>query len=261
VLAAVACVASTAPNPASHTLICGHADAKGKLGKNIKRTRWQSGSVVETAYILYSNHAGGYAYRLCKQSQNGSVTEKCFQAGHLDFVGDTHIIQWGPDKSTRKTIPAVYTTNGTHPKGSMWARGPIPTCAHANGGYVWRGTSAIDCEPYPWRPENLRKTQFPPPLPGLYGWGTDYTDQKTHKPGHYMPFFIIDRVQVPANLTAGNYVLGWRWDAEQGAQIWCVLPACARCQCWLDPAPPTSLCAVPCRSWLAGCCPPQEHVR
>eukprot|EP01047_Picozoa_sp_COSAG01_P054879 COSAG01_NODE_6048_length_3880_cov_21.012431_2_plen_429_part_00 len=188
-----------------------HADAKGKLGKNIKRTRWQSGSVVETAYILYSNHAGGYAYRLCKQSENG-VTEKCFQAGHLDFVGDTHIIQWGPDKSTRKTIPAVYTTNGTHPKGSMWARGPIPTCAHANGGYVWRGTSAIDCEPYPWRPENLRKTQFPPPLPGLYGWGTDYTDQKTHKPGHYMPYFIIDRVQVPANLTAGNYVLSWRWD-------------------------------------------------
>ena len=82
----------------------------------------------------------------------------------LDFVGDHHIIQWGPHKLTRKEIPAVYTSNGTHPAGSMWARGPIPACAHANGGYVWRGTSAIDCEPYPWRPENLRKTQFPPPL-------------------------------------------------------------------------------------------------
>ena len=161
-----------------------------------------------------------------------NVTEECFKAGHLDFVGDHHIIQWGPHKLTRKEIPAVYTSNGTHPAGSMWARGPIPTCAHANGGYVWRGTSAIDCEPYPWRAENLRKTQFPPPLPGLYGWGTDYIA----KPHNYMPCaskttsnlplralsrpvddkiscasdFIIDRLQVPTNVSAGDYVLSWR---------------------------------------------------
>jgi hypothetical protein len=113
-------------------------------GRNITRTRWQRGSVVEAAYILYSNHAGGYAYRLCRQS--GDVTEACFAAGHLAFVGGTHIIQWGPAKLARREIPAVYTTNGTHPAGSMWARGPIPTCAGANGGYVWKGTSAIDCE-------------------------------------------------------------------------------------------------------------------
>ena len=36
---------------------------QGKLGKNIKRTQWQRGSVVEAAYILMSNHAGGYSYR------------------------------------------------------------------------------------------------------------------------------------------------------------------------------------------------------
>lgn len=192
---------------------------QGKLGKNIKRTHWQRGSVVEAAYILYSNHAGGYGYRLCK-SAGANVTEECFKAGHLDFVGDSHIIQWGPDKSTRKMIPAVYTSNGTHPPGSMWARGPIPTCSGANGGYVWKGTSAIECEPYPWRPENLRKTQFPPPLPGLYGWGTDYTDQRTHKPHHYMPYFIIDRLQVPIGLATGEYAISWRWDAEQGAQVW-----------------------------------------
>ena len=34
-------------------------------------------------------HRGGYAYRLCKV-QDGKVwmvTEKCFQKGHLKFVG------------------------------------------------------------------------------------------------------------------------------------------------------------------------------
>lgn len=194
---------------------------QGKLGKNIKRTRWQKGSVVEAAHILYSNHAGGYSYRLCKQSPK--MTEECFRAGHLDFVGDKHIIQWGANKSTRKEIPAVYTTNGTTPAGSMWARGPTPTCAGANGGYVykypWPG-SAIDCEPYPWKAETTKKTQFPAPLPGLYGWGTDYTDQRSHQPGHYMPYFIIDRLQVPSNLPTGDYVISWRWDVEQGAQVW-----------------------------------------
>jgi hypothetical protein len=189
---------------------------QGKLAQNIKRTKWQKGSAVEVAHILYSNHAGGYSYRLCKQSNK--MTEECFQAGHLDFVGDKHIIQWGPDKSTRKEIPAVYTTKGTHPAGSMWARGPIPTCAGSNGGYVI--PVGINCEPYPWKAENTKETQFPPPLPGLFGWGTDYIDQILHIPNHYMPYFIMDRVQVPANLPTGDYVLSWRWDVEQGAQIW-----------------------------------------
>ena len=71
------------------------------------------------------------------------------------------------------------------------------------------------------------QTQFPPPLPGLYGWGTDY------KPGpnNHWPFFIIDRLQVPLGLPSGDYVLSWRWDCEQGAQVWttCGAPlACSR---------------------------------
>jgi hypothetical protein len=34
---------------------------QGQLAQNIKRTRWQRGAVVEAAYTLYSNHAGGYS--------------------------------------------------------------------------------------------------------------------------------------------------------------------------------------------------------
>lgn len=201
------------------------------VGTNITRTRWQRGSVVEAAHLFYSNHGGGYSFRLCRQPAGdpANVTEECFQAGALDFVGDKHTIQWGPDRSTRRTIPAVYTTNTTTPAGSMWARGPIPACAGSTGGYAWNYTdsfSATDCEPYPWEAKNLKKTQFAPPLPGLYGWGTDYNDiwpartATFHKPGHYMPYFIIDRLQVPQGLPAGDYTLSWRWDCEQGAQVW-----------------------------------------
>ena len=149
--------------------------------------------------------------------------------------GNEHIIQWGPTNSTRKYIPAVYTTNGTHPKGSMWARGPIPTCAGANGGYTWHSTgahtgiSAIDCEQYPWQPQALRQTQFPAPLPGLYGWGNDYTDLATHKPGHYMPYFIIDRLQVPVELEAGDYVVSWRWVRAATASTLLPLPESCHC--------------------------------
>jgi hypothetical protein len=31
---------------------------------------------------------------------------------------------------------------------------------------------------------------------------------------------IVDRVQIPATLAAGEYVLGWRWDCEESNQIW-----------------------------------------
>merc|ERR1719162_1863103 len=29
-----------------------------------------------------------------------------------------------------------------------------------------------------------------------------------------------DNVKVPSELPAGRYVLGWRWDSEQSAQVW-----------------------------------------
>ena len=31
---------------------------------------------------------------------------------------------------------------------------------------------------------------------------------------------ISDHVLIPGNLTAGEYVLGWRWDCEETAQVW-----------------------------------------
>ena len=31
---------------------------------------------------------------------------------------------------------------------------------------------------------------------------------------------ISDMVLIPEHLAAGDYVLGWRWDCEETAQIW-----------------------------------------
>ena len=33
-------------------------------------------------------------------------------------------------------------------------------------------------------------------------------------------FAIENTLNVPADIPAGDYVLGWRWDAEATSQIW-----------------------------------------
>jgi hypothetical protein len=78
------------------------------------------------------------------------------------------------------TIPAIRTNVKTFPAGSTWTRNPIPTD---------KGASA--------------------PIPGL----PDVTGRG--------PFFynIQDKVIVP-KIAAGEYVLSFRWDAEQTKQVW-----------------------------------------
>ena len=31
---------------------------------------------------------------------------------------------------------------------------------------------------------------------------------------------IVDRLQIPAGLAPGRYVLQWRWDCEESDQVW-----------------------------------------
>ena len=45
---------------------------------------------------------------------------------------------------------------------------------------------------------------FPHPLPGI----------------NFHQYAIEDRVHVPADVAPGEYVLGWRWDAEMTSQVW-----------------------------------------
>ena len=56
--------------------------------------------------------------------------------------------------------------------------------------------------------------------PGLYGFGTNAAF-----PGFPLFLFtVMDKVEVPAELSPGHYVLSFRWDCEQTPQIW---TACA----------------------------------
>merc|ERR1712054_476091 len=63
------------------------------------------------------------------------------------------------------------------------------------------------------------------PLPGIYGFGVGAVgpvlsaDQFKYWTDLFS-FNIIDRVQIPADLTPGDYVLSFRWDCEQTPQIW-----------------------------------------
>ena len=40
--------------------------------------------------------------------------------------------------------------------------------------------------------------------------------------------------QVPADLADGDYVLSWRWDAEQGAQVWATCADIVQFPCQID---------------------------
>ena len=111
---------------------------------------------------------------------SGQVTEECFQANHLEYASETQRVI-ALDGSVVTTLPAVRTSKGTHPAGSTWTRNPFPM----ERGYI---------SPIPGQPE-------------LSGRG---------------PFTVAlqDQVKIPADLTPGNYVLSFRWDAEQVQQVW-----------------------------------------
>ena len=50
------------------------------------------------------------------------------------------------------------------------------------------------------------------------GGGCDYSVEKTRD--IYFSFVVLDEVLVPSHLPAGEYIMSWRWDVEQGPQIW-----------------------------------------
>lgn len=62
--------------------------------------------------------------------------------------------------------------------------------------------------------------QFPEPAAGLSGYTGYYPDASFDGIVTAFPYNIVDRVVVPADIAAGDYVLSWRWDCEQSNQVW-----------------------------------------
>ena len=85
--------------------------------------------------------------------------------------------------------------------GSTWRRNPIPCCDYrsARGGYC-------------------HGTMFPPPA-GQAATGQQYPWLLMGF-GDLHDYSIVDRLQLPSGLAAGEYVLSFRWDTEQYAQVW-----------------------------------------
>ena len=90
---------------------------------------------------------------------------------------------------------ANRTREGTFPPGSQWSRNPIPACIEADGGYMQPN---YNCD---------QGTQFPPPAPGLFGYGENHLS-----PGEAaFKWSLMDEVWIPENLKTGAYTLSFRY--------------------------------------------------
>jgi len=157
-------------------------------------TVWKTGSEVEVAFTIQANHGGGYQYRLCPKSQ--PLTEECFQKMPLEFKG-LQSFKWLD--GTQIYFNGTYVSEGTIPVGSTWAMNPIP-----RNDTVQTGKS------------------FKPRCEEIPNCGSTKVMSKCFCSGMWGPYNlqIVDTLQVPTNIPAGEYVLGWRWDCEESTQIW-----------------------------------------
>ena len=133
------------------------------------------------------------------------------------------------DTSRDVSIPALLVTDGPA-KG--WMRQPVPNddrhpCMynltaeeraegkHCGGGcsrcrapwYVDDDACVTPCSSrFPGLPQDVSAdpSVFPNPLPNI----------------DFHEYAIEDMLIVPNELPAGEYVLGWRWDAEMTSQVW-----------------------------------------
>ena len=163
-------------------------------------TAWRRGATVKASWTISANHGGGYQYRICPRGE--ALTEACFQRRPLPFAGRQQL-QFKHNSTVLDVERPVFVSEGTRPPGATFVRDPIPIdpaefTPPCDGG---------DADP--WYPQAVPFGAVAP----TRCWG-DF-------PSHVQ---IIDWLTVPADLPVDEYVLGWRWDGEQSAQVW---SACA----------------------------------
>ena len=162
----------------------------------------------------------------------------------LTFVGNTTTIRMAEQSAgvADFEIPAMDVNVGTKPRGTFWRRNPVPACNCDLGflcGSKWvkrsNGTKPywIDPDAPTKTPACPTGTQYPPAHPAIYGYNTYYRNPKVEgeeeeeeegeegkpgKKGAGKAYSLVDKVLVPER--KGEYILSFRWDCEQTAQVW-----------------------------------------
>ena len=164
--------------------------------------------------------------RLCPA--DAPLKEECFQATPLDFVRSAQAIMW--NNGSLHPLKGAFVDDAdcpVVPKGSTWARNPIPRIHTDNIGMARVGK----CTYAPprrgsWSAAKDDCQQFPSPCPALdVGWvetraSGDGNDHEGACSGDWTLGMVADRVVIPRELKPGRYVVGWRMDCEETAQVW-----------------------------------------
>jgi len=183
---------------------------------------WTAGATVEVKWGIRFNHGGGYQFRLCKASE--ALSEACFQKTPLPFSGNP-VLRW--NNGSEFAMNGTFVSEGTSPAGSTWQMNPIPRIDYdsTSSGQPkgFKGCTHIT---------GLACRQFDPPC-HEQTWGngmpwhgtnsaksTNNNDVQGDCSGDLTAAAIVDHVVLPSSLPAGDYVLGFRWDCEETAQIW-----------------------------------------
>ena len=192
-------------------------------------TEWKAGGTAEASYAIWASHGGGIQYRLCPASSE--LNEDCFQQMPLAFATNHSLIRYTDGTTPDVEVPAVDASEGTSPVGSAWRRMPVPACNCDIGdscktslikkpGNMFLAYDDAGSDDVPNCPTG---TQFEVPAPGIYGVGgyqcTGGATGRIPKDCDLnFEWSIVDELVVPD--APGDYVLSWRWDAEQTAQVW-----------------------------------------
>jgi len=203
----------------------------GDLGSEVLAARptgtvWKRGETGTARWQMTANHGGGYIYRLCHADQK--LTEECFQRTELKWATSTHFLRM-KNSSHDMQINAKEVTKGG---GIGWRLNPFPNVRSDPCDYNvtlhdgpdhhcdWmhcpgcgaplyaadESCPAVCSKNYPGTPDGRTPVlPFPNPAPGL---------------SPERDFAIEDVVEVPSDIAAGKYVLGWRWDCEHSSQVW-----------------------------------------
>ena len=211
--------------------------------------RWLRGGVAEVAWAMSANHAGGYAYRLCKADTPGGITESCFRQGHLSFSSASPKSYAAYPDGTRDALPTgapsgraseknrrdVVAGAATSPEHSEWARVPVPTCRECASAYDRCGApllptpgldygsqwnAQVNCYASCAGSESSAATGFCPDATQFSVSAVSAASAYSGYGKSIWEWSILDTVEVPADLEPGAYVLSWRWDCEQSAQVW-----------------------------------------